>query len=142
MSSTLPYTCYTSADGVDIFVGKNARANDELSFNPEYSSCNDWWLHLSDIPGTHVVVKCEDDDLPGNFRETLLDAATLAVLKSSAAKDKPANGTKVSVCRVGQVTKPKRAKAGMVALTGDILTISISAKEQVSRLKRLLDTQE
>ena len=38
-----PYFTYTSADGVDIRVGRRAEDNDELSCNPEHRDNADWW---------------------------------------------------------------------------------------------------
>ncbi len=49
-----PYHHYKK-QGFDIFVGKNARNNDELSF--KFAHKNDLWLHVKDVPGSHVIIR-------------------------------------------------------------------------------------
>lgn len=41
--------------GYKIWVGKNAENNDELTL--KYAFKEDLWLHVKDVPGSHVVVK-------------------------------------------------------------------------------------
>ncbi len=42
-------------EGFQIFVGKNARNNDELSF--KFANKEDLWLHAKDVSGSHVVIR-------------------------------------------------------------------------------------
>jgi len=44
-------------DGFRIWVGKNAKANDELTL--KYSYKEDLWLHAKDVPGSHLIIKYE-----------------------------------------------------------------------------------
>ena len=77
-----PFRRFTSSDGLAIYVGRNARANDELTFGVAKS--DDLWLHARGTPGSHVVVRLEKGaDVPP---ETLRDAATLALLYSDLKK--------------------------------------------------------
>jgi predicted ribosome quality control (RQC) complex YloA/Tae2 family protein len=46
-------------DGFRIWVGKNAKHNDELTL--KYSFKEDLWLHAKDVPGSHVIVKYESN---------------------------------------------------------------------------------
>jgi len=78
-----PYNAYTSASGFQIWVGKNAKGNDKLSFH--YANGLDWWLHAKDYPGSHVVIHGTHGQEPDV--ETLKDAAELA-LRFSKAKDR------------------------------------------------------
>ena len=55
---TLPYK-KIEIDSFEIFIGRNAKANDKLTF--DYSARNDLWLHARDVPGSHVVLR----DKPG-----------------------------------------------------------------------------
>ena len=77
-----PFRRFTSSDGLAIYVGRNARENDELTFG--LAKSDDLWLHARGMPGSHVVVRLEKgaDVLP----ETLRDAATLALLYSDLKK--------------------------------------------------------
>lgn len=97
---------YRSADGYDIYVGKNNFQNDELTF--KFASGNDWWFHAKGAPGSHVVVKTGGDELPDT---TFEDAARLAAYYS-----KNRNSSKVEIDYVEKkhVKKPNGAKPGFV----------------------------
>lgn len=58
---------YRSTDGYDIYVGKNNYQNDELSF--KVATSNDWWFHAKGIPGSHVIVKSNNEELPDRVFE-------------------------------------------------------------------------
>jgi len=77
-----PFRRFTSSDGLPIFVGRNARENDELTFG--LAKSDDLWLHARGTPGSHVVVRLEKGSDPP--QETLRDAATLALLYSDLKK--------------------------------------------------------
>ncbi len=98
---------FVAADGARIYVGRNARENEEITFH--VGRGNDYWLHVDGAPGSHVVVK-----LPASGElasETLLDAASLAVLHSSI---KSAGGGSVLYTRCKHVRRPKNAPTGQV----------------------------
>ena len=80
-----PYFPYKSVDNIIIRVGREAPDNDVLSCDPTYRLPSEWWLHVSGYPGSHVVIRCSDDDLPDSYRETLKDAAILAAVNSKAS---------------------------------------------------------
>jgi predicted ribosome quality control (RQC) complex YloA/Tae2 family protein len=77
-----PFRRFTSSDGLPIYVGRNARENDELTFG--LAKSDDLWLHARGTPGSHVVVRLEKGADPPP--ETLRDAATLALLYSDLRK--------------------------------------------------------
>ena len=54
--STHPFLELTK-DGYRIFVGRNARNNDELTL--KFASKNDLWLHAKDVSGSHVVIRVQ-----------------------------------------------------------------------------------
>ena len=93
-------------DGFDIFVGRNNRQNDYVTF--KVARPDDIWLHVKDIPGSHVVIKAQGKEVP---EMTLLDAALLAAYFSKAR-----NGENVPLdyTQRKHVRKPKGAKPGMV----------------------------
>lgn len=74
----LPYKEFTSKTGIKIWVGKNAKDNDKLTF--VHANGSDWWLHVQDFPGAHVVIKSNNPD-SDTFQEAMLLA-----LKYSKAK--------------------------------------------------------
>ena len=108
--------------------------NDELSLNPEHRAGSDWWMHASGCPGSHVVIRCSDENVAD---EVVQDAAALAARQSKC------NGStiKVSMTRCRDVKKPPGAKAGLVQLTGSVRTVVVHMKEAEKRLDRLDKTE-
>ena len=108
-------------DGREIYIGRNGRENDEVTFH--IAAPDDFWLHVADYSGSHVVVRnpAKDRDLEA---EVLVKAAQLAAFYSQAR-----NSSKVEVhyTRRRHVSKPKRAKAGMVKLQ-EFKSISVEPK--------------
>ena len=68
---------YVSSNGYDIYVGKNNYQNDELTF--KMATGNDWWFHAKEMPGSHVIVKTNGDELPD---QTFEEAGRLAAYYS------------------------------------------------------------
>lgn len=97
---------YISGDGYHIYVGKNNFQNDELTF--KFASGNDWWFHAKGIPGSHVVVKTNGDELPD---ATFEDAARLAAYYS---KGKEQDKVEVDYTEKKNVKKPGGSKPGFV----------------------------
>lgn len=97
-------------DGYEILVGQSARDNDRLTF--DVADPQDLWLHVSGMPGSHVVVRNPGSgEVP---RPVVKRAAELAAFHSKAR----AAGGKVNVhvCRACDVRKPRGAKSGTVQL--------------------------
>ena len=97
---------FTSPDGYKVLVGRNNRQNDELTLRT--ADDGDMWFHTKNIPGSHVIVRCNGDELPDT---TVRFAATLAALHSKAADS---SSVPVDYTRVKYVKKPSGAKPGMV----------------------------
>ncbi len=55
---SLPYKEFAVA-GFRVWVGKNAKANDQLTLKHTYKE--DLWFHAKDVPGSHVVIKHESN---------------------------------------------------------------------------------
>ena len=72
---------YISSDGYHMYVGKNNLQNEELTF--KLATGDDWWFHAKEIPGSHVIVKTNGDELPD---KTFEEAASLAAYYSKARK--------------------------------------------------------
>ena len=102
-----PYKRYFFRDW-EIWVGKNARANDELTFRTAHKE--DWWLHAQGASGSHVVVRNprRQEHLPPEVKEY---AARLAAVNSSA---RHSSYVPVIITRVKYVRKPRGAGAGVV----------------------------
>jgi predicted ribosome quality control (RQC) complex YloA/Tae2 family protein len=97
-------------DGREILIGKGARENDALTF--DVAAPEDFWLHVAEYSGSHVVVRNPSKDK--NLDDSILvKAAQLAAYFSQAR-----NASKVEVhyTKRKHVTKPRRAKPGLVRL--------------------------
>ena len=105
-----PFRRFTSTDGLSIFVGRNARENDELTFG--LAKSEDLWLHARGTPGSHVIVRLAKGSDPPP--ETLRDAATLALLYSALKKS---GKGEVIYTRRKWVKKAKGQAQGAVVVT-------------------------
>ena len=99
------------AEGFEILVGKGAAYNDTLTF--EVAEAGDFWLHVADYAGSHVVVR-NPEDLSTLPKAVAHAAAQLAVQHSKAAKAK--GKIAVHMCRVSDISKRRGAPAGQVVL--------------------------
>lgn len=105
-----PFRRFVSSDGHPIFVGRNARENDALTFG--LAKSEDLWLHARGTPGSHVVVRLEKGAEPPP--ETIRDAATLALLYSDLKKSGKGD---VIYTRRKWVKKAKGQAPGAVTVT-------------------------
>ena len=87
----------------------------------------------SGCPGSHVVIRCQDQQLP---EEVVADAAALAARQSKCQ----GSVIKVSLTRCRDIKKPPGAKAGLVQLTGKVRTVTVNMKAAEERLARLDST--
>jgi NFACT protein RNA binding domain len=124
----LPYRRFYSQQKTEIRVGKTAADNDEVSTCAEHR--NDWWMHASGCPGSHIIIR-SGSSTPDD--ETIQDAAALAARHSKCQ----GSVIKVSLTRCRDVKKPPGAKPGLVLLTGNVQTISVNMKTAEKRLERL-----
>lgn len=103
---TLPPIKYISSDGFAISVGRNNKQNDKLTLKS--SEKLDIWLHTQNIPGSHVIIHTDGEEVPMN---TILEAAQIAAYHSKAQTSAQ---VPVDYCLVKFVKKPVGAKPGMV----------------------------
>ena len=104
--SKLPPMRFVSTDGYPIYVGRNNRQNDELTF--KMARKDDIWLHAQKVHGSHVIIACAGAKVPD---DTVTQAAQLA---AHYAESKGGQNIAVDVTPVKQVKKPAGGKPGMV----------------------------
>ena len=104
--SKLPPMRFESTDGVPIYVGRNNRQNDELTF--KMARKDDIWLHAQKVHGSHVIIACGGKSVPD---DTVTQAAQLAAYYAEATGGQ---NIPVDVTPVKQVKKPPAGKPGMV----------------------------
>ena len=97
---------FESTDGYPIYVGRNNRQNDELTF--KLARKDDLWLHAQKVHGSHVIISCGGTTPPDN---TITQAAQLAAYY---AESKGGQNIPVDVTPVKQVKKIPGGKPGMV----------------------------
>jgi predicted ribosome quality control (RQC) complex YloA/Tae2 family protein len=129
-----PFRRFISSDGLAMYVGRNARENDELTFGVAKS--DDLWLHARGTPGSHVVVRLEKGaDVPP---ETLRDAATLALLYSDLKKSGKGD---IVYTRRKWVKKAKGQALGGVTVSQEKSLFVALDKTRLARLKERIETQ-
>ena len=102
----LPPMRFESTDGYPIYVGRNNRQNDELTF--KLARKDDLWLHASKVHGSHVIISCGGTTPPD---DTITQACQLAAHYS---EHKGGQNLAVDVTPVKQVKKTPSGKPGMV----------------------------
>ncbi len=95
-----------SRDGYVIFVGRNSRQNDAVTFKG--AKPQDVWLHARDVPGAHVVIRNDGRRIKA---ELIAEAAAVAAHYSKLRDDSRAQ---VDYTRVKYVKAIKGAGPGMV----------------------------
>lgn len=93
-------------DGFIIFIGRDAKSNDYLTFN--IADKEDIWMHVKGVPGSHVVIRVREN-LP--TPEIIKIAAELAK-KNSKAKNE--NQSTVVYCQRRFVKKEPGMNDGQV----------------------------
>lgn len=103
-----PYRLFRSSGGLEVRVGRSARANDRLTFG--HSSPNDVWLHARSVAGSHVILRWPDPEGAPPGRD-LEEAAGLAAYFSKA---RSSAFVPVDWTRRKYVRKPRGATPGAV----------------------------
>ncbi len=97
---------YVSSNGHEILVGKNNIQNDLITF--KHAKKDDYWFHAKGIPGSHVVIKTNGDELQDI---EYIEAATLAAFYS---KGKNNSLVEIDYTKKQNIRKPPNAKLGFV----------------------------
>ena len=102
----VPPMRFVSTDGYPIYVGRNNRQNEELTF--KLARKDDIWCHASKVHGSHVIISCGGTTPPD---DTVTQAAQLAAYYSETSGGQ---NIPVDVTPVKQVKKIPNGKPGMV----------------------------
>ncbi|MGL4534094.1 MAG: Rqc2 family fibronectin-binding protein [Fusobacteriaceae bacterium] len=97
---------FLEKEGYTFIYGKNNLENEFVTF--KLGEKEDYWFHVKDIPGSHVILKCPKHMIN---HEILEEGAELAVKYSSG---KPGDKLIVDYTQKRNVTKPNKAKPGFV----------------------------
>lgn len=97
---------FVDDNGFHIYVGKNNYQNDQLTF--KFATGNDWWFHVKQMTGSHVIVKSENKELPDSTYE---HAAALAAYYSSGRDNEK---VEIDYLQKKNVKKPNGSAPGFV----------------------------
>lgn len=101
-TSSTVYREYFSKAGIKIWVGKNAKANDILTF--QLANGRDFWLHIQGFSGSHVIIRADKKEPD---EETIQDALQLALYHSKAREQKEGEAIITQRKNVAKMTKKK-----------------------------------
>jgi predicted ribosome quality control (RQC) complex YloA/Tae2 family protein len=125
--TSLPYKEF-EMEGFKIWVGKNAKANDELTL--KHTHKNDLWMHAKDVSGSHVVLKHRSSH---PFPKRVIEyAASLAAYYSKRRTD---TLCPVIVTEKKYVRKTKKLPAGKVIIDRE----EVMLVKPTDQFKDLLD---
>lgn len=105
-----PYLEFTSATGMKIWVGKNAKNNEKLTFS--LANGLDWWLHTEGYPGSHIIIKTKKGTDPDT--DTIQDAIQLALFYSKAKEQGEAS---VCITQRKYVSRMGNGRIGQVQIS-------------------------
>lgn len=94
-------------DGFTIYIGRDAKSNDYLTFN--IADNDDIWLHAKGVPGSHVVIKSNNYNLP---TESVIKYAAELAKKNSKVKNQ--DNIEVVYCKRRFVKKETGMNDGQV----------------------------
>jgi predicted ribosome quality control (RQC) complex YloA/Tae2 family protein len=100
---------YRLEEGWTVLAGRTDSDNERLTF--EVARPADFWFHVRGMPGSHAILQGPEGEEPS--RALLERAAAIAAYHSKA---RSAGVIPVSCTRARDVTKPRGAPAGTVAI--------------------------
>ena len=120
---------FRTTNGYRILCGKNNHQNEYITH--KLASKNDYWFHVKNQPGSHVVMFCgEDGDSVPEIDFT--EAAVIAAYYSQAGE---AKHVEVDYTLVRNLKKPPQAKPGMVIYHTNWSAYVTPDEETVKRLR-------
>lgn len=87
---------FVTSDGYEVFCGKNNLQNDYVT--TKLAEKNDYWFHVKNAPGSHVVMRCADstEEPPA---QSFTECAVIAAYFSSE-KEKPQTAVDLSLIHI------------------------------------------
>jgi predicted ribosome quality control (RQC) complex YloA/Tae2 family protein len=104
--------CFLSPSGHEVIVGRNAAANERVSF--ELALSNGFWFHAdSGVAGSHVAILCAATEV-----SALEDVEFAAAIAAWHSKARAESSAAVVFCHGGQLARPPIPKLGQVMILG------------------------
>ncbi len=118
---------FVTSSGYEVLCGKNNLQNDYIT--TEVASRDDYWFHVKNAPGSHVILRCGKDEPPS---EDFTEAAMIAAFYSSQ-KELPQ--APVDYTRVRNVKKPSGSKPGFVIYETNFTCYVTADGEKVEKMR-------
>ncbi len=118
---TKPFREILLPSGKTLLIGKNSMENEILSLKV----ANPWdlWFHTKEIPGSHVILRLEKNEIPDE--EDIETAASAAVFYS---KGRESGKVKVDFTRAENLKKPPGTPTGFVIYKNEKTILTTSEK--------------
>lgn len=118
---------FKTTGGYEVLCGKNNLQNDYIT--TVAASKDDYWFHIKNAPGSHVVMRCgKDEPDAADFTQ----CAMIAALYSSQ-KDLPQ--APVDYTRVRNVKKPSGSKPGFVIYESNYTAYVTANAEETDKIR-------
>ncbi|MCQ2457052.1 MAG: NFACT family protein [Clostridia bacterium] len=121
---------YETSDGHTVLCGKNNVANDHLT--TKMANRSDWWFHVKNAPGSHVVLECFDGETDPS-EEAFTEAAMIAAYNSS---QRESASVAVDYTRVREVKKPAGSKPGFVIYHTNYTAYVTPEEDKIKKMMR------
>ena len=118
---------FVTSSGIEVLCGKNNLQNDYIT--TELASRDDYWFHVKNAPGSHVVMRCGKDEPPA---EDFTQCAMIAAFYSS---QKQLPQAPVDYTRVRNVKKPSGSKPGFVIYETNYTCYVTANEEDVEKMR-------
>ena len=112
-----------SRDGYVIWVGRNSRQNEQLTFKT--ANAQDLWLHARDVPGAHVIIRNDGRRIKD---ELIAEAAAVTAWYSARRSE---TRVQVDYTRVKYLRAIKGAGPGMVTYRNESTIVVQPAAEAI-----------
>lgn len=122
------YIKYVTSGGYTVLCGKNNLANEYITF--KLAEKDDWWFHVKNQPGSHVLLQCPKGEEPSEFDFT--EAAVIAACNSKASEGAAVD---VDYTKIRFVKKPPAAKPGYVIYHTNYSARVAPDSELISKLR-------
>lgn len=113
----VPFRRFDLQGGYQVWVGRNARQNDDLTFH--HAQKYDLWMHARGVPGSHTVLRFPNRDAEPD-KSVIQQAASIAAYFSKA---RGSGLVPVMIAERKYVRKPKGAGPGAVAVEREEVVI-------------------
>ncbi len=122
-SKATPIKCVSST-GAEIFIGRNNRQNDYLTLR--FATKNDYWFHVKDLPGAHVIVRSGPPS-PATIEEA-------ALLAAHFSRGTDSSNVAVDYAPIKNVRRHPIGKPGMVTYKNHRTVFVTPEKRKLSHL--------